>query len=276
MSWRIRRILIGPQTLALLLVVFLALDVWCVVVRTTVTDSTFRSEIGAWTARRVGRVRHYTLGSPSPRPYDVVCLECDHSFRFERIERGPGWAAGPIGRCAYPVGSVSTITPRRSYSGVYVPTRRKEHWYVMYRPTRMGRVPRFPMSDLLNPSSIDQPVFEAHSRFLLREGLLTPGHEEPIAAGLAAGMGEYTHVTWYGPGILHNALTLAMLAGLVASLWMTWIAKPWRMWFLPPGHCRCGYDLTGLPADAHVCPECGRAITASNKPSRATGSTTPT
>lgn len=35
------------------------------------------------------------------------------------------------------------------------------------------------------------------------------------------------------------------------------------------GHCgRCGYNLDGLDADLHVCPECGRSFTTSHRPLR--------
>ena len=49
------------------------------------------------------------------------------------------------------------------------------------------------------------------------------------------------------------------------TLWPIWLAlaAPTGWWAYnrlrnKPGHCRCGYDLTGLVKG--VCPECGRAV----------------
>lgn len=51
----------------------------------------------------------------------------------------------------------------------------------------------------------------------------------------------------YLPLWLPTALSLLLTAYLIRR----------RLRRIPPGHCRCGYRLEGLPADS-ACPECGR------------------
>lgn len=53
-------------------------------------------------------------------------------------------------------------------------------------------------------------------------------------------------------------LWLVALAATAVAGGQWWLARRARL----PGHCRCGYDLRGLPTGA-VCPECGRDAGAS-------------
>ncbi len=64
---------------------------------------------------------------------------------------------------------------------------------------------------------------------------------------------------WWGVGlypIIHLPLYAVFLAVAVPTLLV------WRFWPKPvkPGHCRCGYDLTGNTSG--VCPECGVEVLA--------------
>src|SRR5262249_19367736 len=63
----------------------------------------------------------------------------------------------------------------------------------------------------------------------------------PAAIGLP---GEHQYILSFPLWIIFTLSTIA------------WFAARRSRWHLVPGHCRCGYDLRGLPEPR--CPECGR------------------
>ncbi len=65
-------------------------------------------------------------------------------------------------------------------------------------------------------------------------------------------------VTWrfalVGPLMMLNAVVMAR------SAWRQWLdVRP-----IPPGQCRCGYNLAGNASG--TCPECGRKVAAGDNP----------
>ena len=70
---------------------------------------------------------------------------------------------------------------------------------------------------------------------------------------------------WFWPRELYNSSEI--VTSLALPLWLLFLAVLiptlllWRLDRRPlPGHCRCGYNLTGLTSGR--CPECGTAAPA--------------